>query len=471
MLEDKCVGLENTEIFEGSLPGSRIYYFPIPENPGESVLKNRINLVKMAGFNGILLPFYKEGTPLFESEVAHRNHFRKIRPDLEKAPDIFDIIFHEASENGLSVYAMVEPLVAGDNYLHLDENVPFFRRGHKLASMNRLKNLFPLGDNPGRMYLCINNVDTRRFVADLVVEISEAYPVSAVVLDIHDYPYESDVPDYTSCYCRYCRKQVEKELQLDLMTIPLDPEDPAYKRWKRWKEGRRLSFIQYVFSRMAKTRRRMPFLTIVPRDFTTVIASPDKNEITPASWASEGIVTSLIPDYKDVESSKMVKRLEADLENIPDDSLLAPFFHLKESQELSAFLEPLGQLPLWGYFISLEEQISETMALKLREYPFHKDEVDSMNDIHTSILSLLDYLLHCGKGHFAGEGFLMNLRNDLEEKDKISMDRMLEYLDDLRTVEQKLQSGDLDSVLMPEKALRHLKLVKKMLKAALLLSR
>ena len=462
------------------LPEMRVYQYQVPEKPSLEEIKQQISLVADAGFNGIQIPFFQEGYPLFYSKVAEEHHLPAIRPDLKKRRDFFYELFQIAGEYNLPLYAYTEPLRIGDVQNGLYN--PLFRKRKKWVAMNKSRDFYPIDISGEDLFLCINNVDVRRFVADLMIEVAESFPFYAFVLDLHRYPNFFKPPERVACFCDYCRKHVKQELQLDLLTLSPEKKNPATRRWKRWKKQRLFSFVSYISGRLRKTRMGMPFFTIVKGglesrasqkkvDRTGAESNSQDQVYPPGAWACEGLITSLVTYYSPESPTHFSKMLKHDLSRISDESLLAATLHAKSAEQLADYILHLRKLPVWGFFISLSSPLQAADAASLSKVPFSSPSMDYLSNLLISTRILIEHIFHASKLHPAMNSFLREVMNYLDAKENHSPERTQSLVDDFRTIEQKYQSGDLDMALLPQETVRHISLIKKLLRASILLGR
>ncbi len=449
-----------------SLPETRAFLLNIPPKPSAHTLKGQISLAARAGFNCLLLPFFEGGYALFESRVAREHHLPGIRPDLRKQPQLLWEIFDAAGTNDLPVYAYTDLLRVGHKRRH--KTGPIIHRYKKWGAMSKGRRFSPIGRSEYDLFLCVNNEDVRRFIASLLVEIAEAYAVSGIVTDIHTYPYEFSAPQNAACFCEYCRKHVKEELQLDLLTLPLEKDNSAFRRWERWKETRLFSFVKYISGRIRNARTGIRLFALVSGKFPRKTINPEEESNSPTTWETEGLITSLITQYDADSPADFAPALERDLSSIPDDTLLATTLNVETTHQLADIVLQLRKLPLWGYFVNLCSPLTIEDAEDLSQWIFAQPSVESLTDVFDSVRRLTLYLLNASSLHTALNSFLSDVISYLDEKDNITIEKTQSFVDDFRTIQQKFQTGDIDAAFLPPETLRHLRLIKKLLKASIL---
>ena len=250
------------------------------------------------------------------------------------------------------------------------------------------------------------------------------------------------------------------------MTIPLNPEDAAFRRWKRWKDERLYSFVHYVSGRLRETRMGMPFFATVKGNLRKNTEQEEGKNILPSGWAAGGVVTSLFTCY-DHESPELIPgAIKKDLSRIVDDTLMAPALEAQTSSQLADYVLHYRKLPVAGGLLSLEDIPDESTENQLRQAPFDKDSPDIFEDIYQSAQMLSKNIMNSSDIHPALYGFLKDVVSYLENREEITLDGAQSLVEDFRTIEAKFQSGDLDAAFLPEEALRHIALIKKILRTA-----
>ena len=453
------------------LPEMRIFLIEIPENPSLERLKEQIQMAGQAGFNGIQIPFVRNGFPLFPSRVARDHRMPVIRPDLKKRGELYYALFEAAASLDLPVLAYVSPLLVGDARDH--PFGPVLRRHTKWGAMNKQKKFSPIGLSPDDLFLCVNNSDVRSFVAELLVELVEFFPVSGMVLDMSAYPCQSGAPEQAACFCDSCRKSVKDELKMDLLTIPLDIHNAAFsfRRWKKWKEERLLSFLSHVSMRVRKSRINMSVFLMISGGFDTMKSASLLNEDTLRTLTSDCLITSVIARYSPESPRQLAKMVERDLALISDDALLLPLIAAENERQLTDCLLHLRPLPLFGSFVSLPAPLTENLFETLFRIPYTPACLYCLSDIFRSVRALIKYILCSSDLQAALNSFLRDVIHYLDEEPRVTVEKTLDMVEDFRIIEQKFQSGDLDTTFLPPETLRHLCLIKKLLKTSAMLWR
>ncbi len=450
------------------LPETRVFYLELPENPSADRLARQIALAGEAGFNALAIPFFSNGFSIHHSDVCKGIGLPLCRPDLKRDEELLDVLFETADAHSLKVYALASPLSAGDEAYHWDARYPFFRRGHRLAARNKLQELHPLGNTSHERFLCLYNPETRHFAADLMVEIAETYPVSALVLDIANYPFSADVPENNACFCRFCKKEVAEEIQIDLNTLPLDPSDTAFRIWNRWKNARCYDLVRNASSRVHKVRRDCPFFVLVSGPLESSDEQTAGENTDPSSWLSDGLSSALLISYESSSPEEFISHMNHDSGHIEHDNLMAPFLKTETIAQLAGQMNAVRTLPLGAAFVRLNDELSEESAAEIRTLCFPVPAADIFINRREALWQILWYLLGSSDAHPALDSFLKDVLIHLENTETLTLEKVEELVEDFHTLELQFLSGDMDSALLPLEALRHLSLIKKILKSHLL---
>ena len=462
---DEMIAMNSTG--ETSLFGTCVYVLDVPEKPSGVALREQVALAARSGFNALLLPVFRGGYTLFPSRVASDYHLPAIRPDLKKVGDIFLDIFEAASEHDLAVFAYADILRVGDRRIH--EFGPIIARRKKWAAMNKRKTYAPIGASQNDLFLCLNNPEVRRFSADLLIEIVESFPVTGIVVDMHTYPFEYSTPDEAACFCDYCRRAVKEELKIEPASLSLKDEDAATTLWKAWKKECLTKYMAYLSGRLREARFSMPFLLVIPGEFPMPGADSFREiQSSATTWINDGLITSLIARYPATPPFVLEATIEGDLHRIADDAMFAPMFQSETLSRLADYLRHLAPLPLWGYFISLAYPLNQQDAERLSHPRLTRISLDSPMGIFQSARTLIEHLIGSTGLQPALNSFLNEVRAALVREETPTFEQIQDIIEDLRTLEEKFHGGDIDSVLVAPETLRHLSLIKRLLKVSII---
>jgi uncharacterized lipoprotein YddW (UPF0748 family) len=184
-------------------------------------LKVTIKKIADAGFNAILPETIYDGYAIYPG--AH-----PLLPQLPrfKGWDPMQIMTEECRKYGIRVIPWCEMFFVGGAQSPLVKQKPEwigkFRNGNNFAELE-----------PGFHYFCPSRPEAKTFLLTVIDSLLERYPITEVQLDYIRYslsqPWEKGF-----CYCDYCRRQVRKKLNFDIMAI--SPDDK--KEWHEWNEYR-----------------------------------------------------------------------------------------------------------------------------------------------------------------------------------------------------------------------------------------
>lgn len=450
-----------------TLPETWIYLLDVPTKPSTETLREQISFAAAAGFNGIMLPLFQDGYSLFPSRVAAEYRLHAIRPDLRKRDDLLTEIFQAAAKYDMSVFAYLDLLRVGDARVH--DLGPVLSRRKKWGALNKRKAFSPIGSSPNDFFLCINNPEIRRFSADLAVELVESFPVDALILDLHHYPFESESPDTESCFCEYCVRTVRNDLQLDLPTLTLKKDDPASRRWMKWKEERFLKYLAAISGRLHEARFGLPFLPVLPGDLPQPAEGKPHPFSSISTWADEGIISSAALLYPSRPAFILEATIESDLSRFPDDNLLMPYFIMESLSHFAEYRAHLSRLPLWGCLVSLSYPLSKNDVERTPGAQLPKVRIDSITGILKSSAQIVEHLIFNSSHQPALKTFLQDLLVSLSKEEEPELELIQNRVEDLRSLEEKLQTGDMDAALTAPDFVRHLSLLKRLLKASIIL--
>ncbi|HOE63121.1 MAG TPA: family 10 glycosylhydrolase [Candidatus Sumerlaeota bacterium] len=456
-----------SESVSSTLPENWIYLIDVPMKPSTQTLSEQISLAAAAGFNGIMLPLFQDGYPLFPSRVAAEYKLHAIRPDLRKRDDLLAEIFNAAVQHDMFVFAYLDLLRVGDARVH--DLGPVLSKRKKWGALNKKKTFSPIGASQNDLFLCINNPEIRRFSADIAVELVESFPVDALILDTHLYPFESQSPDTASCFCDYCVRAVRDDLQLDLPTLTLKKDDPASRRWMKWKEERFIKYLAAMSGRLHEARFGLPFLPILPGDLPQPIEGKPHPLSSVSTWVDEGIVSSVAFIYPSRPAFVLEATIESDLSRLPDHNLLAPYFIMDSLSHFPEYRAHLNRLPIWGSLVSLSYPLSKNDIERTPGVQAPKIRIDTIAGIFKSCSQIVEHLIYNSPHQPALKAFLQDLRVLFAEEKEPEMELVQNLVEDMRSLDEKLQTGDMDAALTSPEFIRHLSLIKRLLNASIIL--
>ena len=192
-------------------------------------LKATIKRMADAGINAILPETIYNGYAIYPS--AH-----PLLPQLPqfKGWDPMQIMVEECAKYGMQVIPWCEMFFIGGAQSPLVKQKPEwvgkFRHGEIFAVLE-----------PGFHYFCPSRPEVADFLLTTIDTMLQRYPIPEVQLDYIRYSL-SEPWDKGFCYCDYCRKNVKKKLNFDIMAI--SPDDKA--EWEQWNNYRANNVTRFV---------------------------------------------------------------------------------------------------------------------------------------------------------------------------------------------------------------------------------
>jgi uncharacterized lipoprotein YddW (UPF0748 family) len=217
------------------------------QNIAEDEIARRIERIKRAGFDAIMVTVYDSQKAFYSS-----HHLPVSEPFLEKLLPI-------AKSFNLEVHAWIWSMICNIEQIH-EKNPHWFainRNGestiHKPAYVDHYR------------FMCPNQPEVREFVSTTVAELADYSELDGVHLDYIRYPdvilgknlqkkygivQDREYPEYDYCYCEACRKKFKDLSGVDIGRSQNADEDTA------WREFRYDSIVDLVNDSLVPQARK-----------------------------------------------------------------------------------------------------------------------------------------------------------------------------------------------------------------------
>ena len=139
--------------------------------------------------------------------------------------------------------------VAAHNRSWLMKNVD---GGHEVLDDPQVRGLF-----------CWTTLDFRRFVANMLVDILEGYPVDGLLLDISALPRTTENPRTWMQFGFSSLRRMQKELDIDGESFLTHPTREKFQKIEAWRIGQLSHFIESLKMRACKVRQSLPVTMMV----------------------------------------------------------------------------------------------------------------------------------------------------------------------------------------------------------------
>jgi hypothetical protein len=200
-----------------------------------------------SGYNTVVFPALYDGEAVFD--VRSRGNLRQKACAAQEAMTILQ-------DFPLTVWLGVDLISAG---------TPGSGRLGALARRNRswlMKNVNgsyeapPDGQLPGMF--CWTTLDYRRFVANLVVDIVEAFALDGLLLDLSNLPRTTEDPSTWMNLGYSSLQRMQKELGIDGEAFLANPTIEKFHEIEDWRLGELRQFIAGLKARVCKARQGLP---------------------------------------------------------------------------------------------------------------------------------------------------------------------------------------------------------------------
>ncbi len=324
----------------------------------ENILEERellnplISVAKSARFNFIFFPAFYRGLTLYESSVAHKYKIPSISPHFSSPPLIEELL--RPASTGMFL-GMISPLFFFENYKRSRASrklLSNFRHWAMRTHNDKLISIENATEENSYRWLCPANDEYRNFIVELLTELVDSVPLSALIVDVRPL---MELPEI--CFCKYCRRKIEEigGENIRLHWDDLSEKDSIRLLWLKWIHVQIMQFFGYLKSRILSQRPDLLLMLLVP-DRGVLPASLER----PLPWLymwhylffDELLISEDLTNPE--ECTEQVKR---NLKRMPDTSLLQPVITSTTTSNLGAMISSCQKLPLTGFILRYNRHI------------------------------------------------------------------------------------------------------------------
>jgi uncharacterized lipoprotein YddW (UPF0748 family) len=391
-------------------PRTRGYFLNLVPEVEPEDLAVEIRRVAAAGFNLLIFPIYSDGWTLFPSEAATEHRQRAIHPKFRRW-DPLALTTTLAAQEGLTVWGFVRPhglsARAASPAPKLLRAFPKWRlRAHpkfqdRDARVIEARNACPI------------NHDYRRFVGDILCEVSARYPIDGLVLNFSDLRLTGgSLESQPFCFCDACRLLYYQEFGADLLD---DARDEMLGRARLWQMEQAQETLDYLRHRLTRARRT---LRVVCRaDPQWRLDSHYEGPPAPGAilmdWPElldSGLVEELVVDHAGEECGGLFSaRVSADYACLGDRVLFLPMARIEKPEELEMALAAQERLPIPGLIAEFPDGLAEDATHWIRENCFPEDVMLPESNPTLTAAYLLDRV----RQQYAQQPILHDLLGDI----------------------------------------------------------
>lgn len=465
------------QTLENTVPPKAVLYNPLPETRGYMInlvrnlsptwLELELERVQRSGFNLVLFPIYNNGWTLYPSDSAREIGMPAINP-LFKKWDPLATATRLASEAGIVLWGFVRPYnfhprfsIAEHRLLRKRSNRPWRMRLHDDYDQRARREL-------EQWNACPINHEYRRYIGNLLTEVTATYPLEGLVLDFTSFGFGGgSLEQNPVCFCESCRTLYAESQDGDGVLV--EDARSQLRKVRRWQQEQIHHNFWYIRTRLRRSRPGIRFMARaqpVWRDFptTNMMRPTDSALIDWGRLLDERMLEAVIPDHDGENCHPQFNtRLAADYAYLGDEALFLPFLSIEEREKLAPVLADLRRYPVTGFIAELQESLTAEEADKLREEYFMEPSlVVESNPIRSAIV-----LLRAVLDMMPDNAIVDDLLNDflrLLEREQIPALRFVTLqviAENMRGLEQYLRSRKHSGSEIPEGVLRHLGLARR----------
>ena len=227
-----------------------------PEKPlySKENADRMIEICRKSGIDHIYLQIYRANKAYYDSDIADRKPFEKMK--LSAGLDPVQYIIDQSKKNGIEVHAWVNLLSLATN-----ENAEILKRyGESILTLDQHGKLSFIPKDPsdnfireGQLFLEPGDWRVKKYLVDITEEITSKYPgFTGLHLDYIRYPVAvpfapgSRFDDYAISY-GYSDVNIKKCIKLTGLDIKnADPTRENYQKWDNWRRSQVTGLVQAI---------------------------------------------------------------------------------------------------------------------------------------------------------------------------------------------------------------------------------
>ncbi|MCD6384389.1 hypothetical protein J7M23_01300 [Candidatus Sumerlaeota bacterium] len=313
----------------------------------KEILPALVSSVKSAHFNFVFLPFQLNGLTLYESSVAEKYRIPPIQPRFRKLPILKEIL--EIVQRDVLIGTSFELFSFREENQSGKKRPALWRYYKEWAMRAPDDKRIPIPDEKkdvNRYWLCPSNKSYRRFTSELLAEMIERFPLSAVILD---FSVLTELPEI--CFCKSCRARLNTFASEGSLNNWKDfPDKNAIKlQWLKWMHKEILEFLGYLKARLHSQRPELLLMFKIPRT-STQPGHYSRPLPWMYCWEKLLIDVLLLNDYA-ANAPDCINQISEDTQRLPFERLYLPVVTSTRFQNLLEIITSAQQLPLNGILV------------------------------------------------------------------------------------------------------------------------
>lgn len=236
-----------------------VWVRPIEKNDDE--IKQKIQIIKEAGLNNVYLETFYHGKTIYPSEVLSDYGFAN--KDSIKF-DLLNSWVKIAHENNIKVHVWIETFYVGPKMPAILEKHPEWANVQRSSAKS--KTPVPSTVEPGAYFLDPANPDVRKFIVELITEITMTYDIDGVNLDYIRYPNSlpEHFPDYLNTtwgYSNFASASFENTYGKN--PLDLQPSDTLWNDWISFRQSQVNKTVESVYNALQKNKPEVELSAVV----------------------------------------------------------------------------------------------------------------------------------------------------------------------------------------------------------------
>lgn len=442
------------------VPETRAVRYRIkPTSTAESINEDFSRLAAH-GFNTVIITAFAQGRTLFPCPALADAGIAAIHPAFRRRDPLAEALA-AADETGLRTLAHAEVLHVGTE--GVTGKGPILKR-HPRWTVRRFGWRRSLeGPDAKRRFICPSVPAARRLLGDIFYQLVERYPVRGLFLNELRYPRELISPERN-----HRARDLEaflKSRDPDRPTVKYEAGDPAFRAWQEWRNEQLNDLLYYLHCRLecASSRLWIVSQAVGPYDQEAFRGGLQGDW---GEWLRRRYINAVAPSYRHEQGEAFRAALSEDIASIPPNGALYPLLDATDLRGGAERLRMCREQAVAGFVFrdfhafedrdwSIVRELFEQPALPTEERPRQSarwalgecrrilQAQPDLADLFADIVRVLP----------------MKIEEDDETDERLSQS----IIENLRGLEERMESGDIPLADEERTAIRWLNLARRCL--------
>lgn len=451
-------------------PQTRGCFVNLVRNLSPGWLELELGRIADSGFNLIMFPVYNNGWTLFPSDAVHAyRRYPRINPLFKKWNPLETVVVL-AQRFGLGLWGFARPY----NF-HPRHSVAEHKLMKKFPEWRMRTHpayLSPENRRTESRHPCPFNPEYRRFMADLLGEVSASYPLQGMVLDFTDYNLMSGTLARSPfCFCESCSHQYHEEHEGNLIDDAAGEKLAQVRQWQLDRSHHHLSYLRHRLLKMRRTLRLVGRVRPHWRDAFTDNGLTGGDHVL-FDWPrllEQGLLEEVIVDHAGEQiGPAFSQRAATDYAYLGDHSLFMPMVSISGIDDLGPALQLQQRIPVPGVITEFQTTITPEDSALIRERHFPQPAfISERNPIRTALFLINRVRRSIENQPAVGEmlnDFIRLLTRQYPHPDNFELLQILE--ENLLGLEQAIRRGRLGPSPLTEDQMSDLGLARRFVRLA-----